>query len=469
MIGSAWNRFWFAEVPLTRVAAFRMLMLALAILALVAYSVPVFADARALTNGQPTRLWNPIYLFEILQLEPIELATAQWIFWIGIVSAGLGIVGLFTRTACLVAAVVCIYWTGLVYSYGKAHHDRVAFAFALMVLPLAPVGARLSLDSLIARYRRARRGLDPAHVPQTSEFAGVPLRLTQLTVTFGYFFAGATKLVISGPGWANGYTLMAIMMEHNSEWSLFFSQNLFVCQVVSALSLTLQTTFPIILVFPTLRWIYLPGLVAFHVGTWQTMDTGPYMTLWFALICFLPLERIPAWVTRRPWLHVLIAAIPTALVLYVFSLYFPWWSTVFLVPFAAALVVLFWPKTEVAVVYDGACGMCRRALAVLKALDWKNAIEPVDLRNWSEVSARFPQLDEQACIRDMHAIAHSGHTGAGFAAYQVIAWRLPLVTPLAWLMYLPGITHLGRRVYRHVADNRVRQGCGDDSCPIHPG
>lgn len=48
----------------------------------------------------------------------------------------------------------------------------------------------------------------------------------------------------------------------------------------------------------------------------------------------------------------------------------------------------------------------------------------------------------------------------------MIAWRLPLVAPLAWILYLPGITHLGRRVYRHIADNRVRQGCGDDGCPI---
>ena len=467
MIGRAWDRFWFGEAPLTRLAAFRILILALAMMDFIAYSGPVFSDATAVSSGGINRPWVPIYLFEMLQLQPIDTATAQWVFAIAITAAGFGIVGLFTRTACLVTLLCSLYWTGLVYSFGKAHHDKVVLAFALFALPLAPVGARLSLDSFIARYRRARVGRDPTEMPSAGAFAALPIRLTQLTAVFGYFFAGATKLVTSGADWANGYTLMGHLMGHNNEWSSFFAQSPLMSQVLGVFTLLLQVAFPLVLFLPKLRWVFLPGAVLFHWATWNTMDTGPYITLWFTLICFLPLEKIPGWIKRRPLLHLPVAAIPTAMVLYVFSLHFPPWAAVFLVPPSAALVIFLSRSSSLAVVYDGGCGMCRRGVAVLKSLDWTNSLDCHNLRDWPEVSRRFPQLDQVACTKDMHAVDRMGVSFPGYYAYRVIAWRLPLIAPLAWVGYLPPVATLGHRVYRRIADHRRVDGCGDGSGPGH--
>ena len=105
---------------------------------------------------------------------------------------------------------------------------------------------------------------------------------------------------------------------------------------------------------------------------------------------------------------------------------------------------------------------------MLKSLDWTGTLELHNLREWTEVSARFPQLEQAACIKDMHVVDRNGALFPGYFAYQIMAWRLPLIALFAWLGYLSPIAALGHRVYRKVADNRRVDGCGDGSCPSHP-
>jgi hypothetical protein len=256
----------------------------------------------------------------------------------------LGILGCFTRVACLGAALLSTYWTGLVYSFGKIHHDKVALTFALWALPLAPVGARLSVDALVRRWRsRGRAGAPPTH----AALAGLPMRLTQFIVAAGYFFAGWTKLVLTGPAWANGYSLMGMIARYDNVLSGPTTRSLLACQVMSVGTLLVQCCFPLVFWWPASRWFFLPAALLFHLGTWWTMDTGPYVTLWLCLIAFLPLERIPAWTRagvrsgswpRAAWTLFVVLA-PLALSLHVLYATLPRWS----LPFSLlALAATFW-------------------------------------------------------------------------------------------------------------------------------
>ena len=147
------------------------------------------------------------------------------------------------------------------------------------------------------------------------------------------------------------------------------------------------------------------------------------------------------------------------LVLYVFLHTLPWGYGLLLIPPGIALLMLF-SRNKLQVVYDGGCGMCNQAAAVLSALDWSRQLQFHDLSKWQEVHTAFPQLDQAACIRDMHSIEANGRIDAGYASYQRIAWRLPLLWPFAWLLYLPPVPQIGRRIYRHVADGRQSTSCG---------
>lgn len=289
---AACERFFFAPVPSARLGAFRALVCGVALYDVLLYANVVWNDAAAVSAGTIARPWTPLYLFSLLGVGPMGTDTAKVIFWGAVLSLGCGALGLFSRVSCLLGAVAFYAWTGYAYSFGKPHHDKIALAFALAALPFARVGLAVSLDAVLARWRGRER------TPLTS---GMPIRLCMVTLAIGYCGAGSAKLLLGGVDWFNGYTLQGIMLGHDGEWSRFFAANVRVCQLLSASVVAVQATFPLVFFVPKLRWFYLPAATSFHLMTWKTMDTGPYMRVWLLLPAFVPLEQVPA--TLRDWLR----------------------------------------------------------------------------------------------------------------------------------------------------------------------
>lgn len=338
----AWNRFWFAETPLARLAAWRILLVYLCFHDFWAYSYMIWRNA-----DSPGASWRPLYIFEVLGVGPVDLATAQVLFVVFCVACVFAWIGLFTRTACFVMGLLALYWTAQVYSFGKAHHDKVAFAFALMALPLAPCGARFSVDAWLRTRRRRARGL-PDYESETHPLAGFPLRVTQVSIAFGYFFSGMSKLVLIGPSWANGWTLQGIMVSFDGEYTHLLVPSVTMCLVLSVLTLVVQTAFPLVFFWKASRWFFLPIAAGFHIVAWKTMETGPYMTLWLLLLCFLPLEKLPHIVATELrsglWRALRISAITLPFVVIFFVVWFgpmiPLWLSIFFVPPVAAFARL---------------------------------------------------------------------------------------------------------------------------------
>ncbi len=292
------DRWLFAPVPAARLGAVRALVCAVALYDLWLYGGLVLTDAHAVTAGGPRRPWTPLYFVQVLGIEPIGEPTARTLLTIGTIALTAGVLGICSRVSCAVGAVVFFWWTGLAYSFGKPHHDKVALAFALGALPFARVGAGLAVDAWLARRWRTRRGVAPAPAPMVT---GTPIWLTQLTLALGYCGAGTAKLALGGPQWFNGYTLQGIMLGHDGEWSRTFARSVTLAQLQSVGVVAVQALFPLVLVWPRTRWFFLPAATAFHLLTWKTMDTGPYLRVWLLLWVFVPLERVPA--TLRAWIR----------------------------------------------------------------------------------------------------------------------------------------------------------------------
>lgn len=82
-------------------------------------------------------------------------------------------------------------------------------------------------------------------------------------------------------------------MSYDNVAAPYLCSSVELCRVASILTVATEALFPLVLFFPASRWFFLPSVVAFHLATGWTMDTGPYMSLWLLLIAFLPLERLP--------------------------------------------------------------------------------------------------------------------------------------------------------------------------------
>ena len=118
--------------------------------------------------------------------------------------------------------------------------------------------------------------------------------------------------------------------------------------------------------------------------------------------------------------------------------------------------------------YDGACPLCRKSVALLRRLDWLGRLHDQNAREVEKLPPCREPLDPGRLLVEMHVVTPDRRRAyAGFRAFRWLAWRLPAVAPFAPLLYLPGVPWVGSKVYRWVAKNRFQLvPCGDGGCKV---
>lgn len=461
-----WERLWFGEGSLVRLAAFRIVAMVTALFGLHFHRMSLVQG-----DGETAfvaRRFVPVYFLELLGVGPMEPEVARVVYAVLFGLILLGILGLFTRFVCALVAAGMLFWVGTAYSYGQPHHEYGVLAFALCALPFGPVGARLSLDSLLARRRTAAREHRRLVAPTEGAGAMLPIRFVQLTAALGYLFAGMTKLRIGGAEWMNGYTLQGIMLEFEAPLTDALASNLLVLKVLSVGVILMQLLCVLAVIWRPARWFFVPGIIGVHLGSMVSLDTGTFLGLWMMQAAFIDLEKVPGFLHARiaggalwkrvPWLAGVLVVGWALVVFYVEKgpVIVPW----LFLPVAIAGVLGLMASRRGDLVFDGGCGICLKTMALVDALNWSGRARLLDATRWETVAAAHPELSQEACFEDIHFVDAKGTAFRGFEAYRALAWRLPLTVLVAPLLYLPGVPELGRRVYRHVADGRSTTSCG---------
>ena len=197
------------------------------------------------------------------------------------------------------------------------------------------------------------------------------------------------------------------------------------CMGMAAVALLVENASPLALFSRKARWVLIPSLFFMQVGN----DVLLGINFRQFMLCYA------VWVD---WL-VIGRAVRTCL------------SRVNLTPRRAA------------VLFDGSCGLCAHTMAVLRRVDLLQRIEIVDvLADWPEISARYPDLGQDECLRVMYVVDDRGGRTTGFDAYRLLGRIVPLGWALLPLLYVPGVPLVGRKIYQAVADRRFRNGCGVD-------
>ena len=112
-------------------------------------------------------------------------------------------------------------------------------------------------------------------------------------------------------------------------------------------------------------------------------------------------------------------------------------------------------------IYDGECSMCRAsALWLLRRAEAGGARDLEILPCRSPVRRqRFPSIADEACMRAMQLVLPDGRVLSGADAVPEILRRIPRWRWIGTLFDLPGARPFARRVYRWIADNRMRISC----------
>jgi predicted DCC family thiol-disulfide oxidoreductase YuxK len=66
------------------------------------------------------------------------------------------------------------------------------------------------------------------------------------------------------------------------------------------------------------------------------------------------------------------------------------------------------------VLYDGYCVICQQTRRIVTALDWLKRVQFQDIHEWSAVEQRYPQLDWETAMGQVHVDTGDGKLVGGF-------------------------------------------------------
>ena len=338
----------------------------------------------------------------------------------------LSALGIFTRISTAGAFLLGTYLIGIPESFGKIHHADAILVWAMATLALSRSGDGWSVDALV---RAARRPEEPPR-PRSGEYTW-PIRMMWLVMSIIFFSAGVSKLRHGGLAFVTTDALATHFIHSNYglgrpagpplvDWGLWFARHPMLCRVMGAVSLFFELALPFALFSRWARRIVVPGVFSLQLGI--TFLMGPdFLRFAFCYLFWVPWEKMGAALKNSTDTNT---------------------------------------RSRHHFLYDGSCGLCQKTVAVLRRLDLLGRIVFHDaLRDWPAIQAAFPTLSQEECLENMHVVTASGRVETGFDAYRAISWSLPLLWPIAPLLYVPGVPTVGRRVYAAVARGRHRGGC----------
>jgi predicted DCC family thiol-disulfide oxidoreductase YuxK len=103
-------------------------------------------------------------------------------------------------------------------------------------------------------------------------------------------------------------------------------------------------------------------------------------------------------------------------------------------------------------IYDGECGLCRRAVERLRSWDHEHRLHYVPFQD-EEAVKRFG-IGLPALAAAMHLVLPDGRVFSGADAVPELGRQLPGKRWWAWGFAVPGVRPLARRVYRRIAQRR---------------
>jgi len=349
----------------------------------------------------------------------ITSASSLWGFQIlTVLLLFLGAIGLGTRIVIPLCAVSVLVFQGILREVSGFWHQNLIPDYVLIVLSFTPCADGWSIDRLRKIYqgRPVPDADKPSPVYAWARYAcWVPIAIT-------YAAAGFSKLRLRGLGWVSATNMRALLYEQtlypragNFSISLHLAPLPdFVFVFLGVAAVMGETLFITALFSRTARRI-MPALSIFmHVGI-VFLQNIVFFDLMLLLLIFYDFT----WVCNRiaKWLN---------------------------------------KGGPIQILYDGSCRLCSRSVRILASADIFHRLEFQDFRRLN--LAQFNQehkleLIPDALEREM-AVRANGKVYAGFEAYRVIAWALPLFWPFAPVLSLPGSSKLGKRVYSYIAGNR---------------
>jgi hypothetical protein len=286
------ERFLFAAGDPRRLAALRI-----GLFALLAWRLAI--GDYTFVAGQPEALFQPVSFMKLLPGMPgHDLTVALQIA--GVAAALLAAAGLWARATLPLALACALVLNGMLNATGKIVHNDVLLLLCMVPLVASPART-CAAWSLRPSWLGPRRDRPPA----TGEAYGWPVRTAMVVVALAYFFVGFQKLRFSGLDWVTTDNLRWVLYASSDSQSepnqlaLFIADRAWMAHLLAAGTIFLELFFPLALVWPRLRWLFVPGVVSLHLGIWLMMGLDYSAQALTVIIVFVNWPWVVDWLRRR--------------------------------------------------------------------------------------------------------------------------------------------------------------------------
>ena len=111
------------------------------------------------------------------------------------------------------------------------------------------------------------------------------------------------------------------------------------------------------------------------------------------------------------------------------------------------------PQARHLVLYDDECSLCTFQMKVLTWLDWFRVVELAPITN-PETRRRAPQISPEALHEAIHCLTSDGGIHRGARCLRFVGMRMPLLIPVALILWFPGVIHVAEWIYKIISRNR---------------
>ena len=92
-------------------------------------------------------------------------------------------------------------------------------------------------------------------------------------------------------------------------------------------------------------------------------------------------------------------------------------------------------------------------MKLLTWLDWFNVIRLLPIAS-EEVNSLAPELSREQLLEAIHCVTPEAEVHRGARCIRFVGMRMPLIIPIALVLWIPGVIHLAERVYQWISRNR---------------
>lgn len=380
------------------------------------------------------RMAYVIILFcEILQLfkfrnliydaEPFKYVgdiDVRYVFGFWFIILAMLFFGLFTRVATIVNYIlgVIIFSSAANFEY-HVFYAYVGVNFLLLFMPISRV---LSLDSLIQKVKYTNIGR-PFQIDRKV------LEINYLVPVFfglGLVYFDSVFRKVDSAMWMDGLGMwlpssLPMVVWTDTSWVL---NQEYLVKFLGYLVVVFETIFIFLFWFRKMRVPFLLLGIFFHLGILIA-----YPIPWFAL---------------------------TAVVVYLLMVPPGFWLWI------SKAIKSKQPSFNF--YYDAECPLCNKVVVMIRHFDIFNKINCVTVQAHAQNDAALKGFDEETLLINIHGVDHKGKVTVGYDAYIELMKHLGYTYPFALILMLPGVSHLGKRVYQYIAGNRLTERCTSENC-----